>query len=95
MAKPTVKLNSSGVKQVLQSEWMRKQVAEAGEAVAETVSGMIEGHTWTDVDVSEHTSDRRVYRIVIDGANAGIYQIRDGVFTKAATMHGLEMKEGS
>lgn len=88
-----IQLDHRAIREILRSDSFQKAVDDVATDVAEHVSGQIEGRTWDVVEVQSRKTDRAVASVQIPGYNAGLYQVRDGVLTKAALASGLTFKQ--
>ena len=86
-----VELDSKGVAQVLKSA----EVAAAVHKLAEQVAGIVRNQApdAEEVVVDDYTTDRAASSVTIKDARGRLWQVRDGVLTRAASSVGLEVKE--
>lgn len=94
MARPKIKLDSAGLREFLRGPGVQALVNATAESVAEDLHSRLEGRSFTDVDFSIRLTDRAVGVVEIPGYNAGLYQSRDGILTRAAARHGLKPWRG-
>lgn len=84
------KLDHGGIAAVLKSA----PVASAVRAIAEQVAGGVRSQKpGTDVVVDSYTTDRAAASVTIRDVRAQLWQVRDGVLTRAAAAAGLEVTE--
>lgn len=90
MPKPIhVKLDRSGIAALLKSEGFAMAVKERAERIAEEVKASIGEDV--DVAVDEYVTDRAAASITIRDARGRLWEVRDGVLTRAAATQGLEV----
>lgn len=89
MAKVEIKLDHGGVAEVLKSPEAAALVAGFAAKVAATVRGSVPAGT--EVEVDHYTTDRAAAAVVIKDYLGKLYQVRDGVLTKAAAANGAEV----
>ena len=82
-----VRLDSSGVQEILKSAGVRAVVDDLAAQVAANVS------TDKPVEVRSYTTDRAAASVSIAHPAGMATQARDGALTKAATSVGLEVTE--
>lgn len=90
MADVQVKLDSAGISQVLHSAG----VARAVHMKAEEIAGAVRSaRPDADVVVDDYTTDRAASSVTIRDARGRLWQVRDGILTRAAATAGLEVAE--
>lgn len=90
MADVQVKLDSAGISQVLHSAG----VARALHTKAEEIAGAVRSaRPDADVVVDDYTTDRAASSVTIRDARGRLWQVRDGILTRAAAASGLEVAE--
>lgn len=90
-----IKLDHRVVRDILRGQEMQDYLMSLAEEVGADVSSQISGHKWENVDVRIRLTDRASGVVEIPGYNSGIYQVRDGVFTKAASNAGLRFRDST
>lgn len=90
MAKHDVRLDSDGLAEVLKGAPMRAAIDDLADDIATRVRGLVE--PGTEVVVDSYTTDRAAASVTIKDAQAQLWQVRDGVLTRAAADAGLEVK---
>lgn len=88
-----IKLDHGGVAEVLKSGEAAALVAGFAARVAATVRGSVPAGT--DVEVDHYTTDRAAAAVVIKDPLGRLYEVRDGVLTRAAAANGAEVKARS
>lgn len=91
MPKPSIELDHSGLKAVLQGP----EVAAAVHAIATEIANEVAARLPADADVvvDDYTTDRAASSVTIRDARGRLWQVRDGVLTRAAAGAGLEVTE--
>lgn len=92
MARVKIKLDHGGMREMLQSEDVRAELAERAEAVADTVrahQSIVRNEM--PVGRDSHTTDRAVESVSIEHAGGIAVQAKYGVLTDAAAGHGLDV----
>ena len=84
MTKVTFKRDAAGIAAFLKSSEVRTVVRDAAHRVAAGVDKPAE------VSVSDYTTDRAAASVTIVDGRAKVWQIRDGVLTRALAAAGLE-----
>lgn len=86
-----VRLDSAGILEVLNSS----AVADAIHDLTERVAGEVRNlePDATDVVVDDYRTDRAASSVTIRDARGRLWQARDGILTRAAAAHGLEVTE--
>lgn len=84
-----IKLESKGVLQVLKSSEVADAVEDYARRIAASVTGQQPG---ADVVVDNYTTDRAASSVTIRDARGRLWQVRDGILTRAASSAGLEVK---
>lgn len=87
-----LELDSDGIAEVLNSVEVADAVVGLAWGVADTVEGQVDG---VDVVVDEYTTDRAAASVTIRDPRGKLWQVRDGVLTRAAAGQGLEVTEKS
>lgn len=85
------KLDNAGVRDILTSDWMRREVDAVADSIADDVRGSVKADV--PVEVDHYTTDRDAAAVVIADMSGQAYQARDGVLTRAASGAGLEVKD--
>lgn len=88
MAKVT--LDHGGWNQVLNSSEVADAVAGLAEEIATTARALLP--SGTDVVVDQYRTDRAAASVTIRDVKGKLWQVRDGVLTRAAAAHGAEVK---
>ncbi|MCR8574676.1 hypothetical protein ACIPXV_02780 [Streptomyces libani] len=83
------RLDSRGVREVLQSQEVRTVVDGLAASIADHVRGSAGGAT---VVVRSYTTDRGAATVEVQDVRAMSWQARDGILTRAAGRVGLEVK---
>ncbi len=86
-----IKLDRKGIQEILKSPGMRKVIHEVTEKIAADVRSQLD--PGTDVVVDDYTTDRAASSVTIRDAAGKLWQVRDGVLTRAAAGQGLEVTE--
>ena len=89
MADIDLKLDSAGIVEVLNSGPVRSAVNGLAGQVAANTRGMVPAGT--DVVVDSYTTDRAAASVTIRDSRGRLWQVRDGVLTRAAASAGLEV----
>lgn len=85
-----VRLDSKGLAEVLDSD----DVADAVHDVTERIAGHVRSaQPDADVVVDDYTTDRRASSVTIRDVRGRLWQVRDGILTRAAAAEGLEVTE--
>lgn len=84
------RLDSPGIASVLKSDGVRAAVHALADRIASTVRQQKSG---ADVVVDDYTTDRAASSVTIRDSRGRIWQVRDGVLTRAAAGAGLEVTE--
>lgn len=90
MANTKIKLDHAGWAQVLKSQEVAGAVGGFADKVASTVRESVPAGT--DVVVDRYTTDRAAASVTIRDAMGKLWQVRDGVLTRAAAANGAEVK---
>lgn len=85
-----IELDHDGWAEVLNSPEVAKVVHGLAATIASTVRGSLP--VGTDVVVDDYRTDRAASSVTIRDARGRLWQVRDGVLTKAAAANGLEVK---
>jgi hypothetical protein len=85
----SVRLDHDGIRDILKSQ----PVADAVHELASKIASAVAGETGADVVVDDYTTDRAASSVTIRDAAGKLWQVRDGVLTKAAAAEGLEVTE--
>lgn len=91
MADVQVKLDSAGIAQVLKSEPVARAVHQLAQGIAADVR--TREPDAEDVVVDDYTTDRAASSVTIRDARGRLWQVRDGILTRAAAGAGLEVTE--
>jgi hypothetical protein len=83
------RLDSRGVREVLQSQEVRTLVDGVAASIADHVRGQV---GMAKVVVRSYTTDRGAATVEVQDARAMSWQARDGILTRAAGRVGLEVK---
>lgn len=76
------------------AELLQHEFKEEVHAVAENVAANVRSqHPDLDVVVDDYTTDRSASSVTIRDVRGMIYQVRDGLLTRAASSAGLEVTE--
>lgn len=81
--------SSSGISQILHSQEVARAVRSAADRVAAQVSAQVGPDV--DVVVDDYVTDRAASSVTIRDAQGRLWQVRDGVLTRAAASAGLEV----
>lgn len=86
-----VELDSDGILEVLNS----REVADAIHDLTVQVAGTVTSSVPPDAEVvvDDYRTDRAASSVTIKDARGLIWQVRDGVMTRSAAAHGLEVTE--
>ena len=86
-----VELDSNGIGQLLKSP----AVAAAVQGLAERVAGAVRSQEpdAEEVVVDAYVTDRAAASVTIKDARGRLWQVRDGILTRAAASQGLEVTE--
>lgn len=84
-----LKLDSAGIREVLNSSEVRDAVHSYAERIAGDVRGSIDPDA--EVVVDDYTTDRAASSVTILDVRGRLWEVRDGVLTRAAAAHGLEV----
>lgn len=88
MLKVEIKLDHAGVASVLKSA----EVAAMVSGFAHRVRASVAVPAGVEVVVTEYVTDRAAAAVTILDARAKLWQVRDGVLTRAAAANGAEVK---
>lgn len=91
MAQTTIKLDRQGIREVLKSPEVRRVIHDITEQIADEVRASLDPDV--DVVVDDYTTDRAASSVTIRDAAGKLWQVRDGVLTRAAAGQGLEVTE--
>lgn len=83
------KRDSKGFEQVLKSPPVARAVHDLAEAIAADVSTQVDAENGVVVD--DYQTDRAASAVTIRDAAGRLWEVRDGVLTKAAARQGLEV----
>lgn len=89
MVKPKVELDSAGIAEILNSPEVRAAVHGLAEQVAANVRAVVDAKDGVVVD--DYTTDRAASSVTIRDASGKLWEVRDGVLTRAASSVGLEL----
>ena len=81
------RLDHEGIAAILKGDEMKAAIHDLAEAIAADVRDT----TGTDVVVDDYTTDRAASSVTIRDADGLMLEVRDGVLTRAAAAHGLEV----
>lgn len=81
--------DSKGMGEVLKSPEVAKAVHDLAEAIAADVSSQVQAEDGVVVD--DYTTDRAASSVTIRDAAGKLWEVRDGVLTRAAARQGLEV----
>lgn len=84
------KLDSAGLADVLVSPGVAKVIHQTAETVASQVRGQKPD---AEVVVDDATTDRAASYVTIKDARGRLWQVQDGILTRAAAAAGLEVTE--
>lgn len=84
-----LRLDSAGVLQILKSRGVRAAVRQRAEQIAGQVR--LEKPDAQEVVVDSYETDRAAASVTIRDARGRLWQVRDGVLTRAASSTGLEV----
>lgn len=90
MAIDNLKLDHGGIAEILTSAPVAAAVREIADQVAAGVRSQKPG---AEVVVDSYTTDRAAASVTIRDVRALLWQVRDGVLTRAASGVGLEVTE--
>lgn len=90
MAAVDVKLDHPGMREMLNSPEVAAMCVDAARKIAVVVRGSVPAGT--DVAVDEYRTDRAAASVTIRDAAGKLWQVRDGVLTRAAGSIGAEVK---
>lgn len=75
-------------------ETLKTQFKDDTHALAERIAASVRAqHTDLDVVVDDYVTDRAASSVTIRDVRGMIYQVRDGLLTRAAASAGLEVTE--
>lgn len=83
----TYKRDSAGIAEVLKSP----EVAAAVRELAETIAGEVRAQVDAEVVVDAYETDRAAASVTIRDSRGRLWEVRDGVLTRAAKNAGLEV----
>lgn len=86
-----IRLDARGIEAMLKSAEVARLVSEVAHGVADDVASSIDPKA--EVVVDAYTTDRAAAAVTIRDVRGRIWQVRDGVLTRAAAAHGLEVTE--
>ncbi len=95
MARNRVRLDHSGIEEVLKSAQVRAEVDDLAETVADAVRNaptVIRRGITDRVEVESYTTDRAAAAVVLAHAAGAPMQAKHGVMTQAAGAAGLEVR---
>lgn len=81
--------DSAGVERFLKSPAVAARIG----ALAEQVAGNVRAQRNTDVVTRSYTTDRAAAVVVITDKRGRLWQVRDGILTRAAAASGLEVRQ--
>lgn len=84
------RLDHGGITEVLKSSEVAAEVHALAEKVASNARSATAG---ADVVVDDYTTDRAASSVTIRDPRGRLWQVRDGVLTRAAAAAGLEVTE--
>ena len=84
-----LKLDSDGIDAILHSSG----VAHAVHGLAEQIAANVDVPASDGVVVDDYVTDRAASSVTIRDARGRLWQVRDGVLTRAASAVGLEVTE--
>ncbi|MFF5703396.1 hypothetical protein ACFY7H_12945 [Streptomyces sp. NPDC012794] len=84
------RLNSAGVREILQGSEVRTLIDGLASDVADNVRALVP--PGTTIEVRAYTTDRGAATVVVANPQAMAWQARDGILTRAAGFAGLEVK---
>ena len=89
MARSDIRLDSAGILAVLNSS----EVAAAVHGLAEQVAGSVRAQVDAEngVVVDDYSTDRAASSVTIRDARGKLWEVRNGVLTRAAAAVGLEV----
>jgi len=88
-----VKVNYTGVGEVLKGAEVTEMVNEAAAQVAANVPTEVEGET-VETDVTSYVTDRAAAQVLLMHPTAAAFQAKYGTLTRAAGAAGLEVSGG-
>lgn len=91
MGRVDIRLDHAGFRELLTGGDVRDAVVDLAESTRNTVAGSLPAGT--DVVVDSYTTDRAAASVTIRDVRGKLWQARDGVFTRAAAAHGLQVKK--
>lgn len=86
-----IKLDSKGIGELLRSDGMARVIHDTAERIAGAVRTQVDAEDGVVVD--DYTTDRAASSVTIRDAQGRMWQVRDGVLTRAAASVGLEVTE--
>lgn len=86
-----VELDSDGILEILNSSKVAGAIHDLAEQIAGTVTGAVPSDA--EVVVDDYRTDRAASSVTIKDVRGRVWQVRDGVLTRAASAHGLEVRE--
>jgi hypothetical protein len=87
----SLKLDHKGIAALLKSQAFAEAMHRQAEAVAQSVREQLPGDA--DVVVDDYTTDRRASSVTIRDPRGRLWEVRDGVLSRAAVANGLEVTE--
>lgn len=90
MAKVQITFDHTAWAEVLKGQDVADMVAEFASTVADNVRASLPAGT--DVVVDRYVTDRAAASVTIRDAMGKLWQVRDGVLTRAAAAAGVEVK---
>lgn len=83
------KRDTKGIEEILKTQF-KQQTHDLAEQIANHVR---DAHPEADVVVDDYVTDRAASSVTIRDPQAMLWQVRDGVLTRAAASVGLEVTE--
>lgn len=85
----SVKLDHDGIAEKLKSPEVQEAVHELAQLIADQVAGEVEAEDGVVVD--DYVTDRAASSVTIRDASGKLWEVRDGVLTRAAAAVGFEV----
>jgi len=89
---PSIELDHRGIAEILNSPEVANAVHETAVAIATDVGARLPADAdAADVAVDDYRTDRAASSVTIRDTRGRIWQVRDGILTRAAASQGLEV----
>ena len=83
------KLDSPGIRQIMKSGEIAAMTRRVAESIANKVRAQ---HPDAEIKVDSYVTDRAAASVTINDVRGRLWQVRDGVLTRAAASEGIEVR---